>query len=92
MENVISLIWQSCPNIMKSLCPNEKIVYSIMKSPCHNRKVYTQIKSLHPNMENCLDYNQKSMFQWKSLYPNGNVSFLIRQNCLNNYYNEKSIS
>ena len=34
-------------------------------------------------MENSLHYNQKSMFQWKSLYPNGNVSFLIWQSCPN---------
>ena len=32
------------------------------------------MKSLHPNMENSLNYDHKSMFQWKSLYPNEKMS------------------
>ena len=61
MENVFSLVWQSCSNIMKSLYPNENNVYSIMKNLYHNRKsLYPNEKSVHSNMENCLHYNQKS--------------------------------
>ena len=70
----------------KGLYPNEKCLYpngkclhpnmeSLVKTLISNEKVYTQMKNVYTLIEMSTPeygkFNQKSIFQWKSLYPNG---------------------